>query len=285
MSDFISFLFKTNALNICPENSPFWYTSGKIGPYYINAEFLYGSKQDSKDLLEFINQEKENELELPIKLFKKIEKQYTENEIYRYVINEMKNKIEQNIDVNEIDYVSGGERRDWFFSYMIAKLLNKPHITIYKHLNSVVSDFEFTDVKPIENIEGKNVLHVVDMINTSSSYVRAWIPVIEKLGGKIKWSISCVDRMQGGAKVLEDRGIKCMSIVQVDKTLFDKALELNVINKEQYNMVNEYIKNPDETMRKFLKEHPEFLENALVSDEKTVGRAKMCIEQNLYDLK
>ncbi len=39
MSDFISFLFKTNALNICPENSPFWYTSGKIGPYYINAEF------------------------------------------------------------------------------------------------------------------------------------------------------------------------------------------------------------------------------------------------------
>ena len=64
-----------------------------------------------------------------------------------------------------------------------------------------------------------------------------------------------------------------------------KALELNVINKEQYNMVNEYIKNPDETMRKFLKEHPEFLENALVSDEKTVGRAKMCIEQNLYDLK
>ena len=125
---FISFLFKTNALNICPENSPFWYTSGKIGPYYINAEFLYGSKQDSKDLLEFINQEKENELELPIKLFKKIEKQYTENEIYRYVINEMKNKIEQNIDVNEIDYVSGGERRDWFFSYMIAKLLNKPHI-------------------------------------------------------------------------------------------------------------------------------------------------------------
>lgn len=285
MSDFISFLFKTNALNICPENSPFWYTSGKIGPYYINAEFLYGSKQDSKDLLEFINQEKENELELPIKLFKKIEKQYTENEIYRYVINEMKNKIEQNIDVNEIDYVSGGERRDWFFSYMIAKLLNKPHITIYKNLNSVVSDFEFTDVKPIENIEGKNVLHVVDMINTSSSYVRAWIPVIEKLDGKIKWSISCVDRMQGGAKVLEDRGIKCMSIVQVDKTLFDKALELNVINKEQYNMVNEYIKNPDETMRKFLKEHPEFLENALVSDEKTVGRAKMCIEQNLYDLK
>lgn len=278
------FLFKTNAVNICPENSPFWYTSGKIGPYYINAEFLYGSKQDSEDLLNCINEEKNNELELPKKVFEKVQKQYDENEIYRHVINEMKSKIEDNIDINEIDYVSGGERRDWFFSYMIAKLLKKPHITIYKNLNAVACDSNFEDIKPVEKIEGKRVLHIVDMINTSSSYTRAWIPVIEKLGAKIKWSMSCVDRMQGGAKVLEDNGIKCMSIVQVDKSLFDKALELNIINKEQYNMVNEYMKNPDETMRKFLTSHPEFLKNALSSDEKTAKRAQMCIEQNLYNL-
>lgn len=278
------FLFKTNAVNICPENSPFWYTSGKIGPYYINAEFLYGSKQDSEELLNCINAEKNNELELPKKVFEKVQKQYDENEIYRHVINEMKRKIEDNIDTCEIDYISGGERRDWFFSYMIAKLLKKPHITIYKNLNAVASDSDFKDTKPVEKIEGKRVLHIVDMINTSSSYTRAWIPVIEKLGAKIKWSMSCVDRMQGGAKVLEDNGIKCMSIVQVNKNLFDKALELNIINKEQYNMVNEYMKNPDETMRKFLISHPEFLKNALSSDEKTAGRAKMCIEQNLYNL-
>lgn len=278
------FLFKTNAVNICPENSPFWYTSGKIGPYYINAEFLYGSKQDSEGLLNYINEEKNNELELPKKVFEKVQKQYDENEIYRHVINEMKSEIENKIDIDEIDYISGGERRDWFFSYMIAKLLKKPHITIYKDLNAVVNDFNFKDTKPVEKIEGKKVLHIVDMINTSSSYTRAWIPVIEKLGAKIKWSMSCVDRMQGGAKVLEDNGIKCMSIVQVDKNLFDKALELNIINEQQYNMVNEYMKNPDETMRKFLISHPEFLKNALSSDEKTAGRAKMCIEQNLYNL-
>lgn len=278
------FLFKTNAVNICPENSPFWYTSGKIGPYYINAEFLYGSKQASEDLLNCINEEKNNEIELPKKVFERVQKQYNENEIYKHVINEMKSKIEQNINTSEIDYVSGGERRDWFFSYMIAKLLKKPHITIYKNLNAVVSDSDFKDTKPVEDIEGKKVLHIVDMINTSSSYTRAWIPVIEKLGAKINWSMSCVDRMQGGAKVLEDNGIKCMSIVQVDKNLFDKALELNIINKEQYNMVNEYMKNPDETMRKFLTSHPEFLKNALSSDEKTAKRAQMCIEQNLYNL-
>ena len=284
MSEFIPFLFKTNAVNICTENSPFWYTSGKIGPYYINAEFLYGSKEDSQELLNFINEEKSNQLEMPKKVFGKIEKQYNENRIFKYVIDEMKKKIEENINVDEIDYISGGERRDWFFSYIIAKLLKKPHITIYKDLNAVVSNSEFTDTKPIENIEGKKVLHIVDMITEASSYIRAWIPVIEKLGARIEWSISCVDRMQGGTKKLEDKGIKCMSMVQVDKNLFDKALELNVINEEQYNMVNEFIKNPDETMRKFLIAHPEFLENALASDEKTAGRAKMCIEQNLYNL-
>lgn len=217
-------------------------------------------------------------------MFEKVQKQYEENEIYRHVINEMKSKIEDKIDIDEIDYISGGERRDWFFSYMIAKLLKKPHITIYKDLNAIVSDYDFKDTKPVEKIDGKKVLHIVDMINTSSSYTRAWIPVIEKLGAKIKWSMSCVDRMQGGAKVLEDNEIKCMSIVQVDNNLFDKALELNIISQEQYNMVNEYMKNPDETMRKFLTSHPEFLKNALSSDEKTAGRAKMCIEQNLYNL-
>ena len=38
-------------------------------------------------------------------------------------------------------------------------------------------------------------------------------------------------------------------------------------------------------MREFLINHPDFLENALNSDEKTAKRAKLCIENNFYDLK
>ena len=55
MSKIVSYLFETNALRICEENKPFWYTSGKIGPYYINTHFLYGSEQDAIDLLKFID--------------------------------------------------------------------------------------------------------------------------------------------------------------------------------------------------------------------------------------
>ena len=31
MSDLISYLFETNAIKICKENKPFFYTSGKRG--------------------------------------------------------------------------------------------------------------------------------------------------------------------------------------------------------------------------------------------------------------
>ena len=49
-------------------------------------------------------------------------------------------------------------------------------------------------------------------------------------------------------------------------------------------MLNDFTKDPDGSMRTFLLEHPEFLENALNSDEKTAKRAKLCIESNLYNL-
>ena len=40
MSNLVSYLFKTNAFKVCSENNPFWYTSGLIGPYFINTHFL-----------------------------------------------------------------------------------------------------------------------------------------------------------------------------------------------------------------------------------------------------
>jgi len=43
MKDIMNLLFETNAFKVAEENKPFWYTSGKIGPYFINADYLYGS--------------------------------------------------------------------------------------------------------------------------------------------------------------------------------------------------------------------------------------------------
>ena len=285
MSDLVKYLFETKAFRVCEENKPFWYTSGKIGPFYINTQFLYGSENEANELLEFINGKLDDKENLPTAVFEKVKNQYDTNNIYKYTINELVEDIKKNVNVDEIDYVSGGERRDWFFSNMVANILNKKHLTIYKDLTVVESDSNFSKNEIITNIDNKKVLHVADLVNTASSYERAWIPVIDKMGGKIVASSVVVDRVQGGKEVIEKYGIKSLALINLDNDLFNKARELNVISDSQLDLLLEYRKDPDTTMRNFLISHPEFLENALKSDEKTVKRAKNCIDNDLYGLK
>jgi len=284
MSDLTTYLFETNAIRFCEENKPFWYTSGKIGPYFINTHFVYGNEKDAVELLSFIDECLADKLALPEKVFEKVLKQYETNEIYKTVIDTMIQEIKNNIDISEIDYISGGERRDWFFSNMIAYLLNKPHLSIYKDLSVVESDSKFENSQTITSLEGKKVLHIADLVTVASSYIRAWIPAIKNLGSNICWSCVVVDRMQGGKDKIETEGVKSLSLVQVDNNLFKRALDLNIINHSQLEMLNGFFENPDETMKQFLINHPEFLENSLNADEKTRKRAQLLVDSNLYGL-
>ena len=284
MSNLIQYLFDTNAIRFCEENKPFWYTSGKIGPYFINTHFVYGNEKDATELLSFIDECLSDKLTLPQKVFEKVLEQYNSNEIYKNVIDSMITYIKDNIDVSEIDYVSGGERRDWFFSNMIAYLLNKPHLSIYKDLSVVSSDSNFKLSESISLLENKKILHVADLITVASSYIRAWLPAIRTLGSDICWSCVVVDRMQGGKDKIEAEGVKSLSLVQVDKNLFRIALDLNIVNSSQVAMLDAFFENPDESMKQFLITHPEFLQNSLSSDEKTKKRAQLLVDNNLYGL-
>ena len=285
--ELVSLLFSTHAFKVADSENPFWYTSGKLGPYFINVDYLYGSQKDSEDLLKIIddllaNSDKED---LPGKLYEILLNHYETNEIFKTTIDKLVEYIENNFQLDLIDYISGGERRDWYFSILVANFLGKPHITIYKDLTSVISNSDFSETKESYNIEGKNVLHIADLITVASSYLRAWIPAIENLGGKILWSCVVVDRMQGGKEKLNENGIKSFSLVKVDTDLFKKAFNMGIINNSQLDMLNNFFKNPDNTMREFLIKHPEFLESSLKSDEKTRKRAKLLIDNNLYKIK
>lgn len=287
MSKLMSLLFETNAFKVAEENNPFWYTSGKIGPYFINSEYLYGSESDSKELLEFIDSElaNENKKDIPEHIFQKVLEHYNTNEIYKYVIDQMISYIKENIDINSIDYISGGERRDWFFSNIIAYLLNKPHVTIYKDLTTTVSSSDFKVSESISEIKDKNFLHVADLLNQSASFTRAWIPAIKNLGSNIIWSVFAVDRMQGGTETLTNDGVKVLSLLQINDTLFTTAKNLEIINDDQLEMLRNFTKDPDGSMKQFLLDHPEFIENAKKSDNpKTVKRVTTLLEQNIYGL-
>ena len=90
--------------------------------------------------------------------------------------------------------------------------------------------------------------------------------------------------MQGGKEKKKKKNVLSFSLVNVDLELFDKALELNIINQKQLILLKDFFANPDTAMRNFLIEHPEFIKNSLNADEKTKKRAQLLVDGNLYNL-
>ncbi len=66
----IDALFKTNAIRVAPQDTPFWYTSGTLGPFYINTHFLIKDEQTASDFLKRIETYiAEDHLTMPKRLF------------------------------------------------------------------------------------------------------------------------------------------------------------------------------------------------------------------------
>ncbi|NLU53572.1 MAG: orotate phosphoribosyltransferase [Clostridiaceae bacterium] len=281
--ELMGFLFKTNAIRVCPKDKPFWYTSGKIGPYYVNTHFLYGSEEKANSFLSAIDRLKDDKKGCSKEFHRLTRENYGTDPLYKGTIDALLDYIKNNIDVDEIEYVSGGERRDWFFSFLIADFLDKPHITLFKDNTAVIyKNGEGTEAK---SLDGAKVLHVADLITTASSYERAWVPAINKLNGIMKWSVVVVDRLQGGADVLKSLGVESHALVSIDSEVFKRACQNGYIDEGQLKLVLDYLENPEGSMKDFLMNNPAFLENALNEGGKAAERAKLLIENNFYDVK
>lgn len=284
MSNIMSYLFETKAIKFCEENKPFFLTSGMISPYFVNTHFLFGSEKEATEFLSYIDTLLEDRISLPKKVFDKVLVQYQNNSIFKYTIDTMIKSITDSVDLAQIDYISGGERRDWYFSNMIAYLLKKPHLTLFKDMEAFVSPYDFSSTEKITDLTGKKVLNASDLVTAASNYVRSWLPAIRNLNGELAWTCYVVDRKQGGTETLIKEGVQTIPLAFVDNSLFEKAYELHVINSAQLEMLKKFYEDPYSTMKQFLINHPEFLENALHADEKTKKRAQLLIDGNLYGL-
>lgn len=234
------------------------------------------------NLLETTNKE-----EIPYKLYEEIMEHYDSNSIFKTTIDKLIDYINENFDMSSIDYISGGERRDWPFSIPVAYLLGKPHITIYKDLSTVVSTCDFEEATTVTNLKDKHVLHVADLLNFGSSFERAWKPAISTLGSKLTWSLSVVNRNPKiGTKVLEDLDIVPHSLITLDETFFNIAKTKNIINEKQYEVLLKYLDDPDNSMQEFINENPTFIDDVInhSNDEKAIKRAKLCKEKGWYTI-
>lgn len=271
MSDITRLLFETNAFVAAPAEQPFWYTSGLFGPYYINTHYLYGSKEEAEALLHLIEEASKPESRSTFGrvVGEKTRAQYEKNPIYRRVIDDMVALTEG----KSWQYVSGGERRDFFFSIELARKLGLPHLFIFKDEAVWLSDTVDEEARQPGMLRG-DVLHVADLITKASSYERAWIPALAKHGLKIKDTIAGVDRAQGGKKILEAKGIAVDVLATIDAGLFKEAVQLGKIDQKQEASLSRYADDERGFVLRFLEEHPGFLEEEAGKDEKTKARVE-----------
>lgn len=271
----ISWLFETDAVRVCPEGQPFWYTSGKLGPFYINTQFLYGSEGAANALLAVIEEAcAGDKMAFYGKVYGEIEKQLASCPIFSQLI-DLLTEAARKLNV---DFVSGGERRDFFFSMPVARKLGLGHLSIFKDLTSVYTDKDGVSMdSAAANLAGKRSVHIADLITVASSYVRAWIPAVEGLGAKIAYSLAVVDRDQGGSKVLADAGCPLTTLVTIKPELFETAHKLGRVSDAQLALVLSFIADPDKFMADFLTAHPDFLAGEIAKGGKSAQRAELCI--------
>ena len=271
----ISWLFETDAVRVCPEGQPFWYTSGKLGPFYINTQFLYGSEAAANSLLKTIEEACAGEkLAFYDKVWADISAQLASCPIYAQLI-DLLTEAAAKLDV---DFVSGGERRDFFFSMPVARKLGLGHLSIFKDLSCVYTDKDGVSMDAAQaGLAGKKSVHIADLITVASSYIRAWIPAVESLGAKIAYSLAVVDRDQGGSEILESAGCPLTTLVTIKPELFEQAKALGRVTDAQVALVNSFISDPDKFMHDFLIAHPDFLAGEIAKGGKSAQRAELCI--------
>lgn len=272
----LEWLFETQAVRVCEPDAPFWYTSGTLGPYYINTHFLYGSQTEAEQLLSAIEQAVLTPLDLPATLAALVGKQELHNRIFHHLMDVVTDTLRN----ESFDLISGGERRDFFFSIPVALRLDKPHLTILKNGRSFISEpgLQKTHEATPAELAGRTVLHVADLVTEASSYIRAWLPAVQKVGAHMKQTLAIIDRDQGGREILASAGIQLLSLARIEPALFDLAARKNLISPDQAAQIQSFMCDPHQFMHDFFRTHPHYLADQLALGSKAAERAQRCLD-------
>lgn len=278
MKSIADYLFETNAVRVSDPEKPFWYASGTLGPFYVNTHFLLESEAKANELLALIEEAAAGDRsDFLTTILPFVKKQYETSESYKAVIDLIVAKAKE----LDFDVISGGERRDYFFSLMPAYLLGKPHLSIFKDGETYFSEnVEEKAVKVGEgDLSGKVSLHIADLITEASSYTNAWIPSIRGTGASINDTIAVIDRMQGGEANLKAEGVNMYTFAKIELSLFDEGVEKGILTTAQRDMVAHFMENPIDYMKAFLTAHPDFIDEQIALGGKPKQRAEMAISR------
>ncbi|MBU0461892.1 MAG: hypothetical protein KJ574_04880 [Nanoarchaeota archaeon] len=230
-------LFETEAFRFLAD--PVILTSGEIGIYYINTEKL---ARDNRMFEQFGNN--------PAGMVEHAVTQAEKEPDFRTVIDILVERVKAEFPQRTAQLViSGGQRRDWLFSGPVAKILDKPHLALYKdgraelmYDGNVASDFD---------LSATHAIHVADLITKASSAYdprqkppTGWIPMIRRRKGSINTLFCVVDRQQGGTEILSDVGVVANALIAIDERFFGAAYVDGKFTKEQHDTAVAYLRDP-----------------------------------------
>lgn len=184
--------------------------SGEVGIYYINTEKVLGDGGEWERFGSSASGMRDHVLEVQ-----------ESNKDFDTVIGALANAA---MDVMSPDcnyVISGGQRRDWLFSFPVAQTLGLQHVAIYK--GGKVEIFNPKGHPPILPRENTFGIHIVDLITAGSSLYRVedkevgWIPSMNELGFPVKGVLAVVDRLQGGRALVEGMRASLTSLVEIDE--------------------------------------------------------------------
>ena len=244
--DLIRALVESEALRVAPASDVFWYTSGKVGPYYINTHFLYGGAQAAAALLDFIEENADpSDGSFTAQLSAQIATMYERDYRYGAVIDRLAAAADETGEA--YDFISGGQRRDWFFSVGVAARLQRPHLYLYKDRSASVAE-KAGGGQEAPDLSGVRTIHVADLVTEASSYLRSWVPALRERGAEMGAAVNVVDRDQGGIAALQAQGVNASALLRVDGALFDALLQEGLVDAGQHDRWQAYYRDPDEAM-------------------------------------
>ncbi|MBP7401570.1 MAG: hypothetical protein KBA30_03030 [Clostridia bacterium] len=279
-------IFRTEAIRVSDPDQPFWYTSGTLGPYYINTHFLFGGEAAANRLLSRIEALSAGDPAIfAASLLEDLTAQYDLDATYRGVIDAMVRMA----GPLPADFVSGGERRDFFFSLPVANRLGKPHLSVFKDGRCVLADPDGGNARAVRPdaggaLAGHRALHVADIVTQAASFTRAWIPTVHSLGASMPAAMAVIDRNQDGRSNLQAAGTELHTLVDIDDTLFSAAARNGILSGAQLETVRAFNRDPAKYMRDFLHTHPDYLRGQLAAGGKSRERALLCISNGYAEM-
>lgn len=157
-------------------------------------------------------------------------------EILKIVANELKN-IAGNL---EYDRIAGIPYAAIAIATAFSLQTGKPMIYSRKEVK------DYGTKKAIEGVynAGENVLVIDDLITTGASKFEAIAP-LQDAGLKVRDVAVLVDREQGGAKELAEKGYNLHAVLKISEVL-EILKRHNKISGQQFEDISDYFRNPEE---------------------------------------